>query len=106
MHMTRIAAVTRALVCGAILAGGALSAASAATANLPDDKAWLMRMMSCEGADASMELYLPQSVIFTDRGEGEASGMQGGQTVLGYYTLDLSGANKGKSLEPRSEEHT
>jgi len=47
-----------------------------------------------------MELYLPQSVIFSNRAAPDASGMQPGQTVIGYYTLDLTDANKGKSLEP------
>jgi hypothetical protein len=52
-----------------------------------------------EGEGGSMELYLPQSVIFANRGS-ETSGMQAGQTVIGYYALDLTEANKGKSLEP------
>jgi hypothetical protein len=89
-----------ALICAALLAGATLSAATATTAKLPDQNAWLIRMMNCEGQDASMELYLPQPVIFANGGKAETSGMQPGQTVTGYYTLDLTGANKGKSLEP------
>jgi hypothetical protein len=98
--MRRIAAVIRPLICTALLAGAPFSAASATTAKPLDQNAWLMRMMSCEGEGVSMELYLPQSVIFANRIGPDASGMQGGQTVIGYYTLDLTDANKGKSLEP------
>jgi len=53
----------------------------------------MIRMMACEGDSAKMELYLPQSAV-------EGAGMQAGQTVIGYYALDLSDANKGKPLEP------
>jgi hypothetical protein len=98
--MRPVAGVIRLLICAALLAGATFLAASAATTKLPDDKAWLMRMMSCEGEGVSMELYLPQSVIFSNRAAPDASGMQAGQTVIGYYTLDLTDANKGKSLEP------
>ena len=96
--MRRAAAVIRPLICTVLLAG--FSTASASAAKPPDQNAWLMRMMSCEGEGVSMELYLPQSVIFANRGASDASGMQPGQTVMGYYTLDLTDANKGKSLEP------
>jgi hypothetical protein len=68
--------------------------ASAETATLPDDKAWMIRMLACEGDGVRMEVYLPQSVAFAK------DGMRAGQTVAGYYTLDLTGANKGKPLEP------
>jgi hypothetical protein len=97
--MRRFASVIRPLIRTALLAGATLSAASATTAKPLDKDARLMRMMSCEGQGASMELYLPQSVIFTNRGS-ETSGMQAGQTVIGYYALDLTEANKGKPLEP------
>jgi len=36
-----------AIICAVLLAGATFSAASAATTKLPDDKTWLMRMMSC-----------------------------------------------------------
>ncbi|WP_245302100.1 hypothetical protein [Bradyrhizobium sp. LTSP885] len=71
-----------------------LLSASAETATLPDDKAWMIRMLACEGDGVRMEVYLPQSVVFAD------PGMRAGQTVAGYYTLDLTAANKGKGLEP------
>jgi hypothetical protein len=103
------------IACVALLAGATSFAASVATAKAPGQKAqgqkapaqitpgqddWMMRMMVCEGEGVSMELYLPQSVVFADRADGETSGMRPGQTVIGYYTLDLSDVNKGKPLEP------
>ena len=30
----------------------------------PGDDAYMIRIMKCVGADANMELYLPQSVVF------------------------------------------
>ena len=43
-----------------------------------------------------MELYVPQSIAFGATPPAKALA----QPVIGYYALDLSGANKGKSLEP------
>jgi hypothetical protein len=43
-----------------------------------------------------MEVYLPQSIVFGKKPLTEALA----RPVIGYYTLDLSDANKGKSLEP------
>ena len=60
----------------------------------------MIRMMVCDGEGVTMELYLPQSVVFENRPDGATSGMRPGQTVIGYYTLDLSDVNKGKPLEP------
>ena len=51
----------------------------------------MIRMIACEGEGVRMEVYLPLSV---DRH------MRGGQSVIGYYTLDLTDVNKGKPLEP------
>ena len=51
-------------------------------------------VLACEGPDAKMEVYLPQSVVF-DRDGGPRN-----KSVIGYYALDLTGANKGKPLEP------
>ena len=83
----------RALVIGLAAAVTLLSAPMEA-ATRPDDKAWLIRMLACQGDGVQMEVYLPQSVVFAK------DGMRWGQTVAGYYTLDLTGANKGKGLEP------
>lgn len=70
-----------------------LSVPASAT-SLPDDSGWLIRMMACDAEGLPIEVYLPQSVVFSDHG------MSAGQTVNGYYTLDLSSINKGKGLEP------
>ena len=71
-----------------------LCLAAAAAAKEPDAEAWLIRMMVCQGNGVQMEVYLPQPVVFSRQG------MAAGQTVNGYYTLDLSALNKGKGLEP------
>jgi hypothetical protein len=77
--------------------------APAAAAKPPGTDGWMIRMLACEGESARMELYLPQSVVFGDRAAAESFAshrMQPGQPVIGYYALDLTDANKGKSLEP------
>ena len=73
----------------------ALWSAQVPAATLPDDRSWLIRMIACKANGALMEVYLPQSVVLAPRG-----GMAAGQTVDGYYTLDLTEFNKGKGLEP------
>jgi hypothetical protein len=63
----------------------------------------MIRMLACEGESAKMELYLPQSAVFGDRPAAESFGghqMRPGDSVIGYYALDLTDANKGKMLEP------
>jgi hypothetical protein len=60
----------------------------------PGQEAYMARVLSCAGPDASMEVYLPQSIAF---GQGLKPGAK---PVIGYYALDLSAANKGKMLEP------
>ena len=65
----------------------------------PDDDSYMIRVMKCVGAGVSMELYLPQSLIF----KGDAlnlSNILSMPPTIGRYTLDLSGASKGKPLEP------
>ena len=81
----------------AIALAGAIAALSgpAAAATLPDDRAWLIRMIACKGDGVLMEVYLPQSVAFATHG-----GMAAGKAADGYYTLDLTEMNKGKDLEP------
>jgi hypothetical protein len=71
--------------------------ATAAAAKDPTDADWMIRMMVCtqEGTPA-MEVYLPQSIVFGKKPLAQALA----QPVIGYYTLDLTGANKGKPLEP------
>jgi hypothetical protein len=67
-----------------------------AVAKDPGDEAYMIRMLACEGSDAKMELYLPQSIVFGRTPLPKALA----QPVIGYYTLDLTDANKGKPLEP------
>ncbi|WP_407168984.1 hypothetical protein [Bradyrhizobium sp. ORS 111] len=91
MHRT-IAATSR-HGCAAIglVVAVTLCFATAAAAKPPGFEAAMIRMMACEGEGVRMELYLPLSV---DRH------MRGGQSVIGYYALDLTDVNKGKPLEP------
>ncbi len=67
-----------------------------AVAKDPGRGAWMIRMLACDGPDAMMEVYVPQSVVFDTKPIARALT----QPVIGYYALDLSGANKGKPLEP------
>lgn len=73
----------------------ALLSVPASAVTLPDDRAWMIRMIACKGNGVLMEVYLPQSVVFAPHG-----GMAAGKTADGYYTLDLTALNKGKDLEP------
>ena len=70
--------------------------ASPASAKDPGQEAYMIRMLACEGPDAKMEVYLPQSVVFERDGRMRALD----RPVIGYYALDLTAANKGKPLEP------
>ena len=98
--MRRSAAV-RGIFAAAVLAAAPF--ATAAAAKPPGTDAWMIRMLACEGESAKMELYLPQSAVFGDRPGAESFGghqMRPGESVIGYYALDLTDANKGKMLEP------
>ena len=55
-----------------------------------------IRILSCKGPDASMEVYVPESAA-TGTGIG---GLTLTTNVYGFYALDLTGAGKGKHLEP------
>jgi hypothetical protein len=68
--------------------------ATQAAAKDPGQDAYMARVLACEGPDAKMEVYVPQSVAFG----GGAKALD--RPVIGYYTLDLTEANKGKMLEP------
>jgi hypothetical protein len=93
--MTQIA--TRMTTRIAILALTLAAALSVpAIAKDPGQQAYMIRMLACEGPDASMEVYVPQSIVYGKAPLASALA----QPVIGYYTLDLSAANKGKSLEP------
>lgn len=56
----------------------------------------MTRVFACTGADAAMEVYLPQSAL---RGRGLAN-VRLDRPPIGAYTLDLTAAEKGKHLEP------
>jgi len=56
----------------------------------------MTRIFVCQGADATMEIFVPQSLL-TKRNV-EKQGLGG--TVNGLYAVDLSGAQKGKVIEP------
>jgi hypothetical protein len=62
----------------------------------PGQEAYMVRMLTCEGPDAKMEVYIPQSVAFGTAPLASALA----RPVIGYYSLDLSAQNKGKPLEP------
>src|SRR5271169_731579 len=56
----------------------------------------MRRVLSCVGADAKMEVYVPEALV-------TGTGMQNAKLdkqVVGAYSLDLSDAGKGKTLEP------
>jgi hypothetical protein len=67
-----------------------------ALAKEPGQQAYMIRMLACEGPDARMEVYIPQSIVFGGAPLAQALA----RPAIGYYTLDLSAENKGKSLEP------
>ena len=83
--MLRLAGLTAALL--AVLA-------TSAAAKDPGQEAYMARVLACAGPDAKMEVYIPQAVAFG----GGAKALD--RPVIGYYTLDLTEANKGKLLEP------
>ena len=83
---------------GLFLALPLLCAASLpAAAKDPGSEAYMIRMLACKGADANMEVYIAQSIALSG---GPALAKSLAQPVIGYYTLDLTEANKGKVLEP------
>ncbi len=75
---------------------GVTALAPSAGAKDPAQNAYLIRMLSCTGPDATMEIYIPQSIALDVR--GMVHDLQ--KPVIGYYTLDLTPYNKGKPLEP------
>jgi hypothetical protein len=67
-----------------------------AIAKDPGQEAYMIRMLSCEGPDAKVEVYIPQSIAF---GSGPLARALA-RPAIGYYAFDLSAENKGKQLEP------
>jgi hypothetical protein len=70
-----------------------------AAAKDPGDGSYMIRVVSCEGVDATMEIYLPQSIVFKP-GTPMLSNILAMKPAIGWYALDLTGAMKGKPLEP------
>jgi hypothetical protein len=70
--------------------------AGPAHAKDPGDEAAMIRMVLCHGDGPAMELYLPESIVFGKKPLAQALA----KPAIGYYALDLSDINKGKSLEP------
>src|SRR5215831_12556898 len=56
----------------------------------------MRRVLSCEGPDAKMEVYLPEVVV---TGTG-VQNVKFDKPITGAYSLDLTDAGKGKTLEP------
>jgi hypothetical protein len=79
-----------------LIALGVEALAGAAHAKDPGQDAIMVRMLSCTGPDASMEVYIPESIALDVK--GMVHDLQ--KPVIGYYTLDLTSINKGKPLEP------
>jgi hypothetical protein len=70
--------------------------AAPAAAKEPAGVAHMVRMLACEGPDAKMEIFLPQSVASGPYVKASLIS----HPVTGTYALDLTEANKGKVLEP------
>jgi hypothetical protein len=78
-----------------LLAAGPLLTASPALARDPGPEAQMIRVLSCEGFNVEIELYLPQSIA--TKGIDALRKMR---PTIGYYLLDLSALGKGKPLDP------
>ena len=66
-----------------------------ANAKDPGMSAYMIRVLACDGVDAKMEVYLPQSLV--NKGDQAVRKMK---PTIGWYTLDLTSADKGKVMEP------
>jgi hypothetical protein len=87
------------LACRGALLTGAMSLAvllcTDANARDPGMSAYMIRVLACDGVDAKMEVYLPQSLV--NKGYQAVRKMK---PTIGWYTLDLTSAEKGKVMEP------
>jgi hypothetical protein len=83
-------------ILAALVALLSLSAASPSIAGGVFLDVPMTRIFACEGPDAKMEIYMPQSLLL--KRNIEKQGLGG--TVNGLYALDLSEAQKGKVVEP------
>jgi hypothetical protein len=82
-----------------VLTAALCTLATAVQAADPGTAAYAIRIMKCVGEGVGMEIYLPQSVVFK-RGSGMEANILSMPPTIGWYTLDLSDALKGKPLEP------
>ncbi len=55
----------------------------------------MSRVISCEGDDAKIEVYIPQTAI-----TGGDLNVKLARPIVGAYALDITSAGKGKHLEP------
>jgi hypothetical protein len=69
-----------------------------ATAKDPGQDAYMIRMLACEGSDAKMEVYIPQSAASDNTALKRALA----QPVIGYYTLDLTEASNAVPFKRRT----
>jgi hypothetical protein len=65
----------------------------------PGSSAYTIRIVKCVGEGTGMEIYLPQSIVFK-RDTAILTNILSMPPTIGWYTLDLTGAGKGKMLEP------
>jgi hypothetical protein len=56
----------------------------------------LVRVMTCKGPDATMEIYIPESAVI---GRGLVSVVMP-TNANGFFAVDIAEAEKGKHLEP------
>jgi hypothetical protein len=75
----------------AITAACVTTVIEASAADVP-----MRRVLTCSGSDAKVEVYVPEAVI-SGRGVENA---KLDRPVTGAYSLDLTDAGKGKTLEP------
>lgn len=90
--------------------GGALAAAAPAlpaAAGDPGQDNSMTRVVKCSDPYLTVEIYLPNKVIFKYPAPANIPGhayllatLLSMPPTIGWYALDLSGAGKGKSLEP------
>jgi hypothetical protein len=92
MTQTRFASRGALLSCATSLA---VLLCTGANAKDPGMGAYMIRVLACDGVDARMEVYLPQSLV--NKGDQAVRKMK---PTIGWYTLDLTSAEKGKVMEP------
>ncbi len=79
-----------------MLVGLAVAALTLVADEAPAADVAMRRVLSCVGPDAKMEVYVPEALV---TGTGVQNAKLDKQ-VVGAYSLDLSDAGKGKTLEP------